>query len=346
MSSSPQSPQSDWSFPVFVPNSNAAPEAAAPDVRSEFAETAILQSVTPLTSASRAVDVSLQANSPAVATNCGVQQASRTQSIPRTPVTPLETTSIWGLPFAIATMEDAIELADRVVQAGKPEYFITANLNYLMLTEEHQELQQVNRDCFCFLADGNPIVWRSKLEPSPLPCRVAGSDMIIELARLAANKGYRIFFLGGAPGVAESAAKTLHYVFPNLQIAGTYSPPFRQLSPQEHEQMLAHIRQAKTDILLVAFGQPKGELWIKSNLNQLQVPLSIQLGASFDFLAGTAKRAPKLWQMIGCEWLYRALSDPKRLLPRYGKNIQFLAGLLLQDFTQACQRIWASIPRS
>lgn len=247
-------------------------------------------------------------------------------------VTALPTTNVWGLPFAQATMSDAIELADQVVQAGKPEYFITANLNYLMLVDESPELAEVNEKCCCILADGNPIVWRSKLEPKQLPCRVAGSDMIIELGRLSAEKGYKIFFLGGAPGVADAAAETLKRFFPEMKIAGTYSPPFRQLSPEEHQQMLARIRQAGTDILLVAFGQPKGELWIYDNLEQLGVPLSIQLGASFDFLAGTAKRAPKFWQVIGCEWLYRAFSDPKRLLPRYGKNIYFLARLLFQDF--------------
>ncbi len=314
--------QSDWSFPVFVPNPSShssghdfEPLASDPTVGSESEDT----------------------NERHVTRKPSDRSGK--------PVKPLPTTEIWGIPFANATMDDAIELADQVIQSGKPEYFITANLNYLMLTEENPELHQVNNRCFCFLADGNPIVWRSRLEPSPLPCRVAGSDMIIELARLSANKGYRIFFLGGAPGVAEAASNTLKTVLPGLQIAGTYSPPFRQLSPQEHEQMLARIRDAKTDILLVAFGQPKGELWIYDNLDQLNVPLSIQLGASFDFLAGTAKRAPQVWQKIGCEWLYRAFSDPKRLLPRYGKNLMFLAGLMVHEIVQAWQRIVKSLPR-
>lgn len=259
------------------------------------------------------------------------------QAIPRR-VDQLPTTNVWGLPFAHATMNDAIELADQIVQNRRSEYFITANLNYLMLTGELPELAEVNQHCHCILADGNPIVWRSRLDSEPLPCRVAGSDMIVELARLSAEKGYRIFFLGGAPGVAQAAADKLREAFPNLQIAGAYSPPFRQLSPQEHAQLLQRIREAGTDILLVAFGQPKGELWIYDNLDELGVPLSIQLGASFDFLAGTAKRAPKLWQTFGCEWLYRAFSDPKRLLPRYAKNISFLAGQLYVDLIQLIRR--------
>ena len=96
--------------------------------------------------------------------------------------------------------------------------------------------------------------------------------------------------------------------------------------------MLAMIRDAGTDLLFVAFGQPKGEFWIYDNLQELQVPLSIQLGASFDFLAGTAHRAPPCWQRCGCEWLYRALSDPRRLGPRYAKNIVYLVKRKLADW--------------
>jgi N-acetylglucosaminyldiphosphoundecaprenol N-acetyl-beta-D-mannosaminyltransferase len=237
-------------------------------------------------------------------------------------------------------MDDAIELVDRIVQNRTPEFIITANLNYLMLAEGNLDLREVNQKCCCILADGNPIVWRSKFEPNPLPCRVAGSDMIVELARLSAARGYRIFFLGGAPGVAEAASAQLRQWFPEIQVAGTYSPPFRQLSSAEDQQMLQRIRDAQTDILLVAFGQPKGELWIYENLEKLAVPLSIQLGASFDFLAGTAKRAPALWQKIGCEWLYRAFSDPLRLFPRYGKNILFLLGHLADDATIVACGLW------
>lgn len=256
---------------------------------------------------------------------------------PRTPLRSavatfrLPTTTVWGTRFARLTMIETIELADRIIKHRIPQYMITANLNYLMLVDELPQLRQVNQDCCCILADGNPIVWRSRYGKKPLPCRVAGSDMIVELARLSSEQGYRIFFLGGKPGVAEAAAIKLGQRFPQLQVAGTYSPPFRKLTPDEHQQILQRIRSADTDILLVAFGQPKGELWIHENWNQLDVPLSIQLGASFDFLAGTAKRAPKLWQRLGCEWLYRALSDPRRLLPRYGKNLLFLLRLLLAD---------------
>jgi N-acetylglucosaminyldiphosphoundecaprenol N-acetyl-beta-D-mannosaminyltransferase len=243
-----------------------------------------------------------------------------------------DVTMVWHTPFALLDMKSTLKLACEIIRTRTPEYFVTANLNYLMLVEKHPQLIQVNQNAAAVLADGYPIVLRSRLGEQPLPCRVAGSDLIIELARVCSESGYRIYFLGAAEGVAEEAAAKLVEMFPRLGIAGCYSPPFRPLSPEENRQMIANINRAEPDILLVAFGQPKGELWIHENLGELRVPLSIQLGASFDFLAGTAKRAPWIWQRLGLEWLHRTLDDPKRLGPRYAANIQFLLKQIRRDF--------------
>ncbi|MGN6134280.1 MAG: WecB/TagA/CpsF family glycosyltransferase [Aureliella sp.] len=246
-------------------------------------------------------------------------------------IAPLKTTRVWGLDFARVDMDQIIQRADRIVATRSCRYFITANLNYLMLSHQLPELAVVNQAADAIIADGNPAVIRSRLESEPLPCRVAGADMIVELARLAADRGYRMFFLGAAPGVAAQAAAKLQCMFPSLQIAGCYAPPFRPLSELEHRELLSQVTDSRTDILLVAFGQPKGELWIHENYRQLGVPLSIQLGASFDFLAGTTTRAPAFWQAIGCEWLYRSLCEPRRLAPRYLRNIAFLLRCLARD---------------
>lgn len=241
------------------------------------------------------------------------------------------TTKVWGLDFAVFYMVDVIDRADRIIAAGLCKYFITANLNYLMLSSQHADLASVNAQADLTIADGYPIVLRSWFNRTRLPGRVAGSDMIVELAKLSAANGYRIYFLGGAPGVAQQAATKLQSMFPELQVAGCAAPPFRKLDDAEQARLLSDIRSSRPDILLVAFGQPKGERWIAEHHQALGVPLSIQLGASFDFLAGTAKRAPKLWQWTGCEWLYRTLHEPKRLGPRYLGNIVFLLRSILGD---------------
>jgi N-acetylglucosaminyldiphosphoundecaprenol N-acetyl-beta-D-mannosaminyltransferase len=236
---------------------------------------------------------------------------------------------------SVAAIEGLIErgrIAATSNTIGQPSYVITANLNYCMLHHNDAEVRRITADADLILADGQPIVWRSLLEPNPLPERVAGSEMILHLCENAAQKGHRVYFLGGAEGVAEACAARLTELFPELQVAGTDCPPFRQLTPNEHAAQLRRIRNANTDLLFVAFGQPKGERWIHENYRELGVPVSIQLGASFDFIAGTAVRAPEIYQRLGVEWLYRMLSDPKRLMPRYGANAWFLLKALASDW--------------
>ena len=238
---------------------------------------------------------------------------------------------IWGVPFDPVTLPQSVTRIGELIRRGIPSYVITANLNYAMLNHRRGEMNRVTQDASLVLADGQPIVWRSKFGGEPLPQRVTGSELIFKLAQRASVEGWRIYFLGGAPDVAKRCAQTLQELYPGLEIAGCESPPYRDLTPAEQAQQDARIRDSGTDVLLVAFGQPKGELWIHQNYQRLGVPVSIQLGASFDFVAGTAKRAPVLWQKAGMEWAYRMLSDPRRLVPRYAANAAFLAGALLGD---------------
>lgn len=245
---------------------------------------------------------------------------------------PLDRCPVWEVPFDRVTLEAAVDRIEQLVDRGVPSYVITANLNYVMLHHQQPDMLEITRDASLILADGQPIVWRSMLDEQRLPERVAGSEMIYHLARRASEQGWGIYFLGGQPGVAEKCAQRLQQQYPGMRIAGIESPPFRALSEKEQAEQDSRIRDSGAQILLVAFGQPKGERWIHQHHQRLGVPVSIQLGASFDFIAGTAKRAPVFWQKIGAEWAYRMCSDPKRLLPRYLQNAIFLAKLLIQDW--------------
>lgn len=241
-------------------------------------------------------------------------------------------TMVWNVPFDRLDMWQSVDRIDALIRRGIPSYAITANLNYCMLHNRDPNLRRVTRDASLILADGQPIVWRSKLSHRKLPERVAGRDLLVHLCGRAAQRGYRVYLLGGQPGVAERAADRLCQLHPGLQVAGTESPPYRDLNPKEHEQQLERIRLSRADVLFVAFGQPKGEKWICENYQTLGVPMSIQLGASFDFLAGTAKQAPEWLGRCGLEWAYRMASDPRRLMPRYASNAAFLAGALVDDW--------------
>ncbi len=246
-------------------------------------------------------------------------------------IPPLPTRRLWGIDFSSVSAQQALDRIDVLVFRHDPAFVITANLNYVMLCDANVNLPIVTQQAAMVLCDGMPILWRSRFDTQSLPERVAGSDLIYKICERAAFRGHRVYFLGGAEGVAQKAADRLAKMYPGLIVAGVDCPPFREWDEFDRESINCKIIAAKPDILLVAFGQPKGEFWIYENYKKLGVPVSIQLGASFDFVAGTARRAPKIFQRVGLEWLYRALSQPVRLVPRYWKNFCFLLKTLRQE---------------
>ena len=238
---------------------------------------------------------------------------------------------VWGLPLSPFSLAETNETVNQLVERRQSAYFITANTHYAMLTREHPELHQVNAGAAFLVADGAPLVWASRRRPAALPERVAGSDLIFTLSELAARKGYRVFFAGGAPGVAEAAAQRLSACYPALQVAGTASPHFRDLSTAEYARLKRQIAEARTDILILAATMPLGELWLSAHLADLGVPLGVNLGAAIDFAAGRVDRAPRWMQQTGLEWAFRLLLEPRRLFPRYARNAWFILNMALRD---------------
>jgi N-acetylglucosaminyldiphosphoundecaprenol N-acetyl-beta-D-mannosaminyltransferase len=238
---------------------------------------------------------------------------------------------VWGLPLAPLTFDRAVAEVGRLIDVGEPSYVVTANLNYAMLTDRHADLRAINAAAALVLADGMPLVWASRRLGTPVPERVAGADLIFGLADLAARRGYGVFLLGGAPGVAEAAARNLEARAPGLRVVGAHAPPFGELSDAETAELVARVRAARPDLLLVALGQPKGERWIARHHRALGVPVSIQVGAALDFAAGRARRAPIWLQRAGLEWAYRLAREPARLGGRYAANVLFLARMALAD---------------
>jgi N-acetylglucosaminyldiphosphoundecaprenol N-acetyl-beta-D-mannosaminyltransferase len=239
--------------------------------------------------------------------------------------------SVWNLTLAAYTFEQTIARIRELIAAGKPSYFITANLHYAMLCARDPSLEAVNRKAAFVVADGMPLVWASRWRAQRLPERVAGSDLMPALCSEGARHGYRVFLLGGAPGVGEQAAQRLRQRFEGLNIVGIEAPPFRALDSDENDRLVERIRNCRADLLFVAFGQPKGELWIAENYERLEVPVSVQIGASLDFMAGRVKRSPRLLQRLGLEWAYRLYCEPARLATRYRDNALFALRMLGRD---------------
>ncbi|MFO0959121.1 MAG: WecB/TagA/CpsF family glycosyltransferase [Isosphaeraceae bacterium] len=235
---------------------------------------------------------------------------------------------VWGLPLAPWTRQQAADAVMERVRARRPTYFITANTHYAMLTHQEPRLREVNERAAFLLADGAPLVLASRRSGTPLPERVAGSDLIYDIAGGAARGGHSLFLLGGPPGIAQAAADRLRALFPALAIAGTACPDADQL---RGPGLIDAIREARPDILMVALGQPKGEFWIADHHELLGVPVSVQVGATLEFVAGRVSRAPRWIQAIHMEWGYRLALEPARLGPRYARNALFLARMIARD---------------
>jgi N-acetylglucosaminyldiphosphoundecaprenol N-acetyl-beta-D-mannosaminyltransferase len=231
------------------------------------------------------------------------------------------------------TRDQAAQAVMKLIEAGRPSFFITANTHYAMLTAERPELRPINERAAFLLADGAPLVWASRRGPVPLPERVAGSDLVYDLCENAARLGRSVYLLGGAEGIADEAARRLQALYPGLRIAGTACPPPDSLVGEGCRQVIADVRAAGPDLLLVALGQPKGELWLAEHLDELGVPASVQVGATLDFVAGRVARAPRFLQEIGLEWAFRIYTDPARLFPRYVKNARFVFGNIARELT-------------
>jgi N-acetylglucosaminyldiphosphoundecaprenol N-acetyl-beta-D-mannosaminyltransferase len=250
-----------------------------------------------------------------------------------------------GISLDDVNMSEAVaEVARMARQTDRPRLVCTANLDHLVSATRDPGFLNVYRSADLVLADGMPLIWLSKLTALPLRERVAGSDLFWELGRASSATGMRLFFLGGQAGAADKAANALRQRFPNACVVGTYFPPFGSLdNPEEFARIRAAITMAEPDVLLVAFGSPRQEKWIAAHQEELGVPVSIGVGASFDMAAGMVRRAPLWMQKRGLEWLFRTMQEPARLAHRYlGKDLPYfctlLGGLVWNRLTGAYKR--------
>jgi N-acetylglucosaminyldiphosphoundecaprenol N-acetyl-beta-D-mannosaminyltransferase len=236
------------------------------------------------------------------------QVPSSSAETPQVPLPP--TATILGVKVHALTNEQTLTLIEAFITSGRPHQLTTVNPEFVIAAQGDEEFRQIINNAALALPDGIGLLKAAQfLGTTPLPERVPGSDLVIKLAELSHQKEYRIYFLGAQPGVAEKAIRKLKMRYPNLQVAGCYagSP-----SLEENEIIVQRILLTRPDILLVAYGAPKQDKWIARNLERLQIPVCIGVGGSFDFIAGTAKRAPLWLQRLGLEWFHRLLTQPRR----------------------------------
>ncbi|HEY2328458.1 MAG TPA: WecB/TagA/CpsF family glycosyltransferase [Verrucomicrobiae bacterium] len=233
----------------------------------------------------------------------------------------------------VSVLETVVRI-ETMIAVREPRYLVTANVDFLMQARRDAELQRILNNAHLLLCDGTPLVWASRWLGNPLPERVAGSDLVPELIRVAARKNHRLFFLGAAPEANAQAVINVRKQFPNIIVAG-FSPPFRPLPEMDNAEIAGRIRAARPDILFVAFGCPKAEKWMAENFQSLGVPVTIGVGGTIDFLAGRVKRAPRWVQRAGLEWIFRLCQEPCRLFRRYAADLWFFGWAMTAELWRA-----------
>jgi N-acetylglucosaminyldiphosphoundecaprenol N-acetyl-beta-D-mannosaminyltransferase len=217
----------------------------------------------------------------------------------------------------VVTAEEAIEELEVLVAEGHGGYVVTPNVDHVVQAEDSEELRAAYDDASLSLVDGQPLIWLSKMLGEPFPEKISGSDFVPLVVDRAAERGWRLFFLGAAEGVGARAAEVLRDRYPGIDIV-VHSPSFGfEQDPDETAHVLGMIRNADPQVLVLALGCPKQELLMHRWRDQLGATIAIGSGATLDFIAGNVSRSPTWMSDAGLEWLYRLAREPRRLAHRY-----------------------------
>ena len=228
----------------------------------------------------------------------------------------LEYCEILGTNINVTTMGKTISYIEENLDALKGNYICVSNVHTTIMSYENSEYRKIQNGGAMALPDGKPLSIVSKKRGYTKAERVSGPDLMPEIFQLSQEKGWTHYFYGGSETTIRILGEKLKVQYPNMKIVGLYSPPYRILTEEEDYNIIEEINQLKPDFIWIGLGAPKQEQWMYEHKNKVQ-GIMIGVGAAFDFLAGTTKRAPKWMQKMSIEWLYRLMADPKRLWKRY-----------------------------
>jgi N-acetylglucosaminyldiphosphoundecaprenol N-acetyl-beta-D-mannosaminyltransferase len=245
----------------------------------------------------------------------------------------IQRVNILGVGISVINLPTALTAIGDAVRARRKGYICVTGVHGVMEAQEDATLRRILNQAFLCTPDGMPMVWMGWLRGHREMSRVYGPDLMLEVCAWSEKNGCRHFFFGGAPGVAEQLREKLTARFPNLQVVGGYTPPFRPLNVEETKQLQEMVRAAQPDILWVGLSTPKQEKFMAEFLPRLDVTLMIGVGAAFDFHSGRVKQAPRWMQRTGLEWFFRLCCEPKRLWKRYLKNNPVFAWKIFRQFT-------------
>ncbi|HSV43699.1 MAG TPA: WecB/TagA/CpsF family glycosyltransferase, partial [Candidatus Bathyarchaeia archaeon] len=217
----------------------------------------------------------------------------------------------------VIDMDTAIERIGQWIEERRKAYVCVAPVATVVRAIDDQDYQKILEEADMVTPDGMPVVWVARAKGAKEIERVCGPDLIQRVCSDPCLTHWRHFFFGATPSTLEQMEKRLRMLNPDIKIAGTMAPPFRDEAVLESPEVIEEINRARPDILWVGMGSPKQDFWMKVNRPRLDAPVIIGIGAAFDFLAGNKPRAPKWMQRVGLEWLFRLGCEPRRLMSRY-----------------------------
>ncbi len=220
-----------------------------------------------------------------------------------------ERAEILGVKVDAVTMAQAVESVEKLIAAQKNSIVATVNAEMLLRATQDDAFKKILNAAELVVPDGAGAVWAARHLGYEMPERVAGFDLVQELMKIAPSKGYKFFLFGASPGIADKAKLKARELYPRIEIVGTRNGYF---TAADEPEIISQIKNSKPDILLAALGVPKQEKWLSAHKDELNIPVSIGVGGTFDVMAGVVKRAPLWMQRAKLEWLYRAMLQPSR----------------------------------
>ncbi len=238
------------------------------------------------------------------------------RNVRATIVTP-ERVDILGVGVSAINMDMALSTMDHWVTSGQKHYVCVTGVHGVIESQTDPKLRRIFNQAGLVTPDGMPMVWVNWLKKQRHVGRVYGPDLMTAICEISAAKGYRHFLYGGAPDVPEKLTNALRKTYPGIEIVGAYSPPFRPLTPDEDDAVVRQINESGPDFVWVGLSTPKQEYWMADHAGRIDAAAMIGVGAAFDFLSGAKTQAPRWIQRGGFEWLYRLITEPRRLWRRY-----------------------------
>ncbi|MBR6698050.1 MAG: WecB/TagA/CpsF family glycosyltransferase [Lachnospiraceae bacterium] len=216
------------------------------------------------------------------------------------------------------SMEEVIAEVDFIINNNLKKYVVTPNVDHIVKLEKNEEFKKAYDEAGMVLVDGTPLMWISKWYRTPLKEKITGPRLTETLIELAATRGYTVFFLGAAEGVAKKAEELMKIKYKSLNTVGSYSPQYGfENDKEEINKIVTLINEAKPDLLIAGMGSPKTEIFLNKHIHNMNIHIALSVGAAIDFMAGNVSRCPSWINKIGFEWLYRFFKEPKRMFKRY-----------------------------